>query len=71
MVLAGHYGFTAEELDFIPSVASGQALNYDMQPRKLSGQVTASAATPGKKRVDPGFSPRLISDNLRRVKGMP
>jgi len=29
-ILAGHYGLTAEELDFI--------LNYDIQPRKHSGQ---------------------------------
>ena len=29
-VLAGHYGFTVAKLDFI--------LNYDISPRKLSGQ---------------------------------
>jgi hypothetical protein len=28
-VVAGHYGFTADELDFIPSTNSGQALNDD------------------------------------------
>ena len=30
-VLAGHYGLTAAELDFIPSEDSGQALNYDIR----------------------------------------
>ena len=32
-VPAGPYGFTAEELDFIPSADSGQALNCDINHR--------------------------------------
>ena len=32
-VLAAHYGFTDEELDFIPSIRLGTGINYDIKYR--------------------------------------
>jgi hypothetical protein len=32
-VLAGHYGFTDEELDFIPSTKLRTGINYDIKYR--------------------------------------
>jgi hypothetical protein len=45
-VLAGHYGLTAEELDFVPSPSLRTGVNYDISPRKRSGQATASVYPP-------------------------
>ena len=33
-VLAAHYGFTADELDFIPSIKLRAGINYDIKYRK-------------------------------------
>ena len=33
-VLAAHYGYTAEELDFIPSAQLRAGINYDIKYRK-------------------------------------
>jgi hypothetical protein len=33
-VLAAHYGFTDEELDFIPSTALRAGINYDIKDRR-------------------------------------